>query len=140
MKTKVFIGILLIFIIAVSGCTGSKDTGAVVSIPLSDVSTTVQFYTFTDNGVDITYFAVLGSDGDVRTAFDACDICGGYKGYEQQGTDIRCRNCGRVFAIDGIGTKNNGYGCWPSYLSHEVNGNNILIRASDLKNSRSKFN
>ena len=41
--------------------------------------------------------------------------------------------------IDGLGSKNKGYGCWPSYLPHEVKGNNILIKISDLKGGRHRF-
>lgn len=137
----IILGFLSLLLIACSNVTGSAiaDTGEVVTIPLSDLSTTAQFYEFDNKGVKISYFAVFGSDGKPRTAFDACDVCGGYKGYQQKGTDITCRNCGRVFSIDGLGTKNKGYGCWPSYLPHEVNGDNILIKVNDLAAGKHRF-
>ncbi len=138
----VFLALLMLLIVGCgNNATGNfvADTSGYVNIPLSDLSNKVQFYTYDDNGVKINYFAVLGSDEKPRTAFDACDVCGGYKGYEQQGRDIACRNCGRVFSIDGLGTKNKGFGCWPSYLPHKVEGNNILIKASDLKAGRKRF-
>ena len=144
-KQILIIGILGLLALVIAGCgnnaTGNfvADSVGQVSIPLSDLSDKVQFYNYDDNGVRISYFTVLGSDGKPRTAFDACDVCGGYKGYEQQGSDIACRNCGRVFSIDGLGTKNKGFGCWPSYLPHKVEGNNILIKVSDLKASRHRF-
>ena len=106
---------------------------------MSDLTDQVQFYNLDDRGVNIVYFAVLGSDGKPRIAFDACDVCGGYKGYEQQGNDIKCNNCGRVFSIDGLGTKNKGYGCWPSYLPHKIERDNLLIKISDIKDGRSRF-
>ena len=137
------------FLLASGGkATGNTPTGdapaalgneGLVKISLSGLSNAAQFYEYDDNGVKINYFAVLGSDGKPRTAFDACDVCGGYKGYQQKGNDIECRNCGRVFSIDGLGTKNKGYGCWPTYLPHDVNGDDILIKASDLKKERPKF-
>lgn len=147
MRKQIFITILLILTyLFVIGCSNNNVTGStvadsegVVKIPLSDLSDKVQFYTFEDNGVKINYFAVLGSDGKPRTAFDACDVCGGYKGYEQRGDDIRCRNCGRAFSIDGLGTRNKGYGCWPSYIPHEVKDGDILVKISDLKTERAKF-
>jgi uncharacterized membrane protein len=143
MKKIIFIGMLMILVL--TGCkTGTttstaQETGGFIEIPLSDLSSTVNFYELNDGGINIKYFAVLGSDGEIRTAFDACDICGGYKGYEQVGSDIRCKNCGKVFKIDGLGTKNKGYGCWPSYLPHEVSGDKVLIKVSDITNGKSRF-
>lgn len=119
--------------------TGNVVSDGVVSIPLADLSTTANFYELDDNGVKIRYFVVLGSDGEPRTAFDACDVCGGIKGYEQIGKDIKCRNCGRVFSIDSVGTENKGYGCWPSYLPHEIEGNNLIINVSDIKAGKFRF-
>lgn len=114
-------------------------TEEIIEIPLSGITRTVKFFEYNDNGITIRYFAVLGSDGNVRTAFDACDVCGGYKGYEQRETDIVCKNCGRAFLIDGLGTKNTGYGCWPSYLSHKTKDNKIIISVDEIKKARAKF-
>jgi len=147
MKKIILIGILILTAIVISGCgnkampTGNVVAGSegYVTIPLSDLSNTVKFYSLDDNGVNINYFLVLGSDGKPRVAFDACDICGGYKGYQQSGNDITCRNCGKVFSIDGLGTKNKGYGCWPSYLYHKIEGDNVLIGISDIKAGRHRF-
>ena len=141
--SKPILIILLLFLII--GCSNKisrntiTDNKASLKIPLSVLSSEAKFYEFNDGGVKINYFAVLGSDGKPRTAFDACDVCGGYKGYQQKGNDIECRNCGRVFSIDGLGTKNKGYGCWPSYLPHEVKGDNILIKVSDIKEGKHRF-
>lgn len=144
MKKIFFLGILMLLSVLVAGCSGNNTAGSavsgdVVTIPLSDLSSTVKFYTHEDAGVNIKYFAVLGTDGNPRTAFDACDVCGGYQGYVQQGNDIMCRKCGRVFSIDGLGTKNKGYGCWPSYLPHEVKDGNLLIKVSNIKSGRHRF-
>jgi len=144
MKKTILIGVLLLGLLIVVGCSRSPTgnavaDGKVIKIPLSDLSSEAAFYEYNDNGVKINYFAVLGSDGKPRIAFDACDVCGGYKGYRQQGRDIVCNNCGRVFSIEGLGTKNKGYGCWPSYLPHEVKGDNILIKIDDIKKGRQRF-
>jgi len=144
MENKILITIFIAATLFIIGC-GSNSTGEVVAdtefikIPLADVSNAVKFYEYNGGGVNINYFAVLGSDGKPRTAFDACDVCGGYKGYRQTGNDITCNNCGRVFSIDGLGAKNKGYGCWPSYLPHKIEGDSLLIKISDLKAGRSKF-
>lgn len=145
MRKIIILGMLIALFLILIGCgnnaTGGTiaDSEGVITIPLSDITSTVEFFTYTDNGVGINYFAVRGSDGEVRTAFDACDVCGGYKGYQQKGTDIECRNCGKVFSIDGLGTQNKGYGCWPSYLPHTIQGDNIVIGVSDIRKSRRRF-
>ncbi|MFH1054277.1 MAG: DUF2318 domain-containing protein [Candidatus Woesearchaeota archaeon] len=147
MDYQEFIIIILsvVGILILSGCAGNitgntvVDPSGSVKIPLSDLSEKAKFYEYDDGGVKISYFAVLGSDGEPRTAFDACDVCGGSKGYRQTGNDITCNNCGKVFSIDGLGTRNKGYGCWPSYLPHYVQGDDLLINVNDIKAGRHKF-
>lgn len=117
---------------------GSKPADSVL-IPLSEISTAMKGYTHSIDGVDVNYMVVLGSDGEVRTAFDACEVCGGSKGYKQDGTDIFCVNCGRYFSIDGLGTQNKGRGCWPAYLPHIIEGDSIIIKKSDLDKGRFLF-
>ncbi|MBS1267216.1 MAG: hypothetical protein MAG795_01188 [Candidatus Woesearchaeota archaeon] len=142
MRQKIIFMMFLMSLIIATGCTITGKTvnnEEYIKIPLDELSEEVKFYEYDDGGVNIKYFAVLGSDGEPRTAFDACDVCGGYKGYQQVGEDIKCRNCGRVFKIDGLGTKNKGYGCWPSYLPHEVKGNNVIIEIKDIQEGRRRF-
>ena len=110
----------------------SKDDP--VSIPLSEISTSARFYTFDSNGVTVRYFVVLGSDGKVRTAFDACRVCyKNHKGYTQVGNYMKCNNCGKTFSIDELGTGNSELGCWPSYLANEVKGDSVLLKKTDLE-------
>ena len=140
--------ILLAGILLVSGCINASTTGDVVStqdanrvmkIPVSEISSQVKFYSFNSGGTKVNFFAVKGSDGKIRTAFDACDVCGGYKGYRQEGNDMVCNNCGRYFDINDIGTKNRGGGCWPSYLSHMTEGDDIVIEKSELLAGKWRF-
>ena len=147
------LGLMLITVLFIVGCsdkdgiTGDatttnsveNDEAGVINIPLDSITNEVQKFNYNANGVTVTYFAVRGTDGEVRTAFDACDVCGGKKGYKQQGNDIACINCGKVFSIDGLGTQNKGYGCWPSYLSHEIKDGNIIIKTSELEAGKFRF-
>ena len=55
------------------------------------------------NDVVIKYFIVKSSDGVLRAAFDACDVCWpAGKGYYQKGDFMVCRNCGSSF--EGVST------------------------------------
>jgi len=111
-----------------------------VSIPLSEIGPNAKFYSYDSNGIEIRYFTVFGSDGDVHVAFDACDVCyGAKKGYRQDGDVMQCINCDKVFSISSIGTDNTAVGCWPSFLPTNIEGENVLIEISDLEAKRYMF-
>jgi len=137
-----------LFVVGCSSETGNTNvkTSAelstnegVVKIDANTITKEVQKFNYNSNGVTVTYFAVKGTDGEIKTAFDACDVCGGKKGYTQQGTDIKCENCGKIFRIDGLGTQNKGYGCWPSYLSHNIENGQLIIKTSELDAGAYRF-
>ncbi len=108
------------------------EVGEYVAIPLSEISANLRKYTYSDGGKQIRYLVVLGSDGAPRTALDGCVVCGGAKGYRQQGDDVVCNNCGLHFKIDDLGSLNSGSGCWPIQLEHTVSDGKILIAKKDL--------
>lgn len=154
MKKIILAGLILTYLILalfLLGCT-KEPTGSTVAvseaklegnqikIPANQITNQLQKFEYDAQGITVRYFAVKGSDGKVRTAFDACDVCGGAFGYTQKGKDIACGKCGKVFYIDGLGTKNKGYGCWPSYLSHRIEGENLIINTEDLQKGAFRFN
>ena len=111
-----------------------------ISIPLSEIGPNAKFYSFDSNGIEIIYFTVLGPDGNVHVAFDACDVCyDAKKGYRQNGDVMQCINCDKVFSINSIGTDNTAGGCWPSFLPTKIDGENIIINISDLEANRHMF-
>lgn len=111
-----------------------------IIIPLSGISNEANFYSYDSDGVKIKYFAVTGSDSEVRVALDACDVCyGAKKGYVQNGDVMHCINCGNEYPIDGLGTENTYGGCWPSFIPIDVNDGNVIIKISDLENKRYMF-
>lgn len=142
MKQKILCSLLIILGVLVIGCSSSSadlSPDDVYAIPLDSVTSTVQKFDHDANGVTVRFFVVKGSDGEVKTAFDACDVCGGSKGYVQKGNDIECKNCGRVFDINGLGTENKGYGCWPSYLSHNIVDGNVIVSKKEIEAGKHRF-
>jgi uncharacterized membrane protein len=141
--------IAVLALLMLSGCTGQEasavaseggaatDSGTgsdTVVIPLSAVTETVLHYEYDVSGTKVKYFAVRGSDGVVRTAFDACEVCyGAGKGYSQVGSDVLCNNCGLRFKIDELGEKNKGTGCWPAHIPNEIKGDQVVIKKADLE-------
>ena len=84
MKQRTFSIVLIVIslVFSVSGTsraatrTVTADAAGAVTIPVSDVSTTVRYYEFSDGATTIRFFAVLGADKKPRVAFDACEVCG----------------------------------------------------------------
>ena len=120
-------------------CCGMSTTYAqTVSHPVSELSSTAKHYAYhydlsPTQYKDLEYIIVKASNGDVKTVFNACDVCfNSHKGYSQSGTELRCNNCGNRFPIDGLGIKSTGGTCNPGYLPHTIQGDNVVINVSDL--------
>ena len=111
-----------------------ETTESEVFIPVSDITTTAKYFRDTIDGVTVKYFVVEGEDGEIHTAFDACDVC--YrekKGYSQEGSNMICNNCGNQYPTNCIGTQNSaGGGCWPGYLKTSFEGDNLVISKTEL--------
>jgi len=110
----------------------------VVRNPISEVSETAKHYSYTymlsqTQKKEIEYIIVKASNGDIKTVFNACDVCyNAHKGYSQSGTQLRCNNCGNRFNIDQLGGQGTGGTCNPGYLPHSIDGSDIVINVPDL--------
>ena len=122
----------------------ARDKGGslaqVVAYPLSlfDEGEAKHFELQADNGITIKYFVLKSSDGVVRAAFDACDVCWpSGKGYFQEGDNVVCRNCGKRFASDKINEVKGG--CNPAPLKRKIEGDNLVITIADILDGKSYF-
>lgn len=119
-------------------CLAHEAKAQSVSHPVSEITETAKHYSYTymlsaTLKKDLEYIIVKASNGDVKTVFNACDVCyPAHKGYSQSGTELRCNNCGNRFAIDGLGGSNTGGTCNPGYLPHTIQGDQLVINVSDL--------
>jgi len=88
-----------------------------------------------DTGTKVTFFVLKSSDGVIRAAIDACDVCyRSGKGYVQDGDYMVCTNCGRKFASNRINDVKGG--CNPAPLNRKIVGSNLVISMADInKNS-----
>lgn len=79
----------------------------------------------------IRFFVVKSLDGNIRAAFDACDVCfSAKKGYAQQGSNMVCINCGLKFRTDKINEVKGG--CNPSPLGRKIQNGQVLISLQDV--------
>lgn len=97
------------------------------------------FFTYkTDDGVTIRYFIMKSSDGLIRAAFDACDVCWPEnKGYSQQGDVMVCNNCGRRFPSVRINEVRGG--CNPAPLNRKVENGIVIIQLADVLQGKRYF-
>jgi uncharacterized membrane protein len=111
-----------------------------VDYPLSLFSDgQARHFDYAFNGLVIRYFILQSSDGIVRAAFDACDVCWqSGKGYTQNGDDMVCINCNRRFASNRINEVQGG--CNPAPLDRTIEGDRIVIRVSDIVQGQMYFN
>jgi uncharacterized membrane protein len=92
----------------------------------------------TDDGQPIKFFILKSSDGVVRAAFDACDVC--WKaglGYYQDGDNMVCRNCGQRFPSVKVNEVKGG--CNPVPLRREIVDGQVVIQVRDILEGRQYF-
>ena len=112
-----------------------------VTYPISDYKDgKARFYGHkTPDGITIKYFVLRSSDGVIRVAFDACDVCWPEgKGYKQKGDSMICVNCGKRFASVRVGEVQGG--CNPAPLKRQLAGERVIIKVKDLLEGEKYFN
>ena len=89
-------------------------------------------------GIIVRFFVLKSSDGVIRAAFDACDVCWrSGKGYEQRGDYMICRNCGRRFASVKVNEEKGG--CNPAPLNRRIKGGRVVINIADVLTGKRYF-
>ena len=130
---------MLVSLSATQKAAAAKPASEVV-YPVKDFQNgDARFYSYpAGNGVTIKYFIVKSSDGVIRAAFDACDVCfEAGRGYEQKGDFMVCKNCGRRFASVRVNVVEGG--CNPAPLKREVQGDKLVIQVKDILEGKQFF-
>jgi uncharacterized membrane protein len=97
-----------------------------------------QFFEHRSGNLTVRYFILKSSDGVLRAAFDACDVCWpSGRGYEQQGDEMICRNCDQRFASVLVNDVSGG--CNPAPLIRSVQGDQLVITVQDIEQGRRYF-
>lgn len=125
---------------AVAASSAISTDAAMVSHPVSLFEDgQARHFEYRDNDISIRYFILKSSDGIIRAAFDACDVCWpAGKGYYQDGDTMVCRNCGRRFASVLVNEVQGG--CNPAPLKRSVDGDKLVLRIDDIREGRQYFN
>ena len=114
--------------------------GGDIAIPIADVDNgKAKFFRYTAaGGKTVRFFAMKSSDGVYRAELDTCDVCyAAKKGYFQDGDDMVCRKCSRRFPSALINDVSGG--CNPVPLTRTVQGDKLIVKASDLESGTTYF-
>ena len=110
-------------------------SGGEIRIPLAQVSDG-HLHRFTaEVSGHAARFLVIRSSAGIRTAFDACQICG-TEGYNEVGSNVVCLHCDANMNIPTIGK---GGGCNPMPLPSRVDGDAVVVRTADLAAEAGQF-
>jgi uncharacterized membrane protein len=154
-RMPLFVGLVGVILIAAAAVIYLNLSGgnpsAIASAPAAAGSTSVSFpaslfedgkarhFEHVDGKHTIRYFVLKSSDGIIRAAFDACDVCWpAGKGYYQEGDNMVCRNCGRRFASVMVNEVKGG--CNPAPLNRAVENGKLIIQIKDIQDGRQYFN
>ena len=118
----------------------SQSTGSDVEYPIDLFADgKARHYEHNDGALTIKYFIIKSSDGVIRAAFDACDVCWpAGKGYVQSEDVMICRNCGRRFASVLVNEVKGG--CNPAPLNRTVENGKLIIKVKDILQGKQYFN
>ncbi len=154
-RLPLLVGIVVAIVIVVAAVVyknqNSVNPSASASAPAAAGSTSVSFpvslfedgkarhFEHVDGKHTIRYFVLKSSDGVLRAAFDACDVCWpAGKGYYQEGDAMVCRNCGRRFASVLVNEVKGG--CNPAPLNRTLDNGKLVIQIKDITDGRQYFN
>jgi len=123
---------------AAAGQSQLKD-GKVYHLASEFADGKARFFKMTVAGnIEVRYFVIKSSDGVIRAAFDACDVCWrSNKGYSQEGDVMVCNNCGRRFPSVKVNEVKGG--CNPAPLIREVEGDKLVIKVNDIVKGKRYF-
>jgi uncharacterized membrane protein len=115
-----------------SSSSVQSAAGQDVVLPLSEFEDgRARFYTYVTGSRTVRFFVLKSSDGVIRAAFDACDVCFRDKrGYRQAGDVMVCNNCEQTFPSTGINVLQGG--CNPVPIERSVADGQVVLRAASL--------
>ena len=124
-----------------SNQTATSGPGKIISLAAADFDDgkARHFSYKASEDIEIRFFVLKSSDGVIRAAFDACDVCWrSGKGYVQSGDTMICRNCGQRFASVKVNEVRGG--CNPSPLDRRVENGKVIITVANLMTGAKYFN
>lgn len=98
------------------------SSGESLVILTADITTDASFFPVEVDGTRMEVIAVKDSKGNIRTAFNTCQVCydSGRGYYEQSGSNLVCQNCGNRFSMDQVEIESGGCNPWPIFAENKT--------------------
>ena len=118
------------------------SSGESLVIHTADITTDASFFPVEVNGTRMEVIAVKDSEGNIRTAFNTCQVCydSGRGYYVQSGDYLVCQNCGNRFSMDQVEIESGGCNPWPIFAENKtVTADEISISYDFLAEAQDIF-
>ena len=142
MFTKNCLRVLILASLILCISTSYADEPNNLTIPAESITQNASFIPVEVDGTKMEVIAVRDSKGEIRTAFNTCQVCNGSElaYYKQSGNQLVCQNCGNRFSMDRVGVSAGGCNPYP-ILENErtITDNNVIIPNSLLKKAKDIF-
>ncbi|WP_333791725.1 DUF2318 domain-containing protein [Muricomes intestini] len=144
----------LVLAFALAGCAKGDDSDQAETtvqeiaaesnlvIPVNELSGTVKFYPVTVDGIDMEILAVKDEEGNIRTAFNTCQVCysSGRGYYKQVGDKLVCQNCGNQFTVEQVEVLSGGCNPLPIFSEDKTEtADSVTINYDFLKEATQIF-
>jgi uncharacterized membrane protein len=144
-KFKILSGAVLAVVVGFLIFTSTSNCRMVMGRDAIDVNVSAmrpgsaQLFCYTDDaGKKLRFVLARGTDGKMRSVFDACRQCFTFhRGYEVVSGELICRVCGNHYHIDRMAEGKAS--CVPASLPHEDASGTVRIRTADLQAGHAFF-
>ncbi len=113
-----------------------------LTIPVKSITQNASFIPVEADGTKMEIIAVRDSNGEIRTAFNTCQVCNGSElaYYKQSGNQLVCQNCGNRFSMDRVGISAGSCNPYP-ILENErtITDDEVIIPETLLKKAKDIF-
>ncbi|MDR0746855.1 MAG: DUF2318 domain-containing protein [Helicobacteraceae bacterium] len=135
-----FAAAFMAFALNANGRTAANDGD--LTIQIKNVSENGGFYQVDVDGAKMEVIAIRASDGTVRTAFNACQVCysSGQGYYKMDRGELVCQNCANRFKAESVGIRSGG--CNPVPIlgdGKRVTDDTIVISRDYLRRAKILF-
>ncbi len=112
------------------------SSGENLEINVADITETASFYPVEVDGTDMEIIAIRDSSGEIRTAFNTCQICyaSGKGYYKQSGEYLVCQNCGNKFTADQVEVQSGGCNPVPIFDTDKTVSEDTITISYDFLN------
>jgi len=144
-RLKIFAGLVLAAGAALLAFSATSNCLAVTGIDTVNVNIAslrpghAATFCYTDDaGKKLRFVLARGTDGKMRSVFDACRQCFTFhRGYQVVGGELICRVCGNHYRIDRM-TEGKA-SCVPVSLSHEDAPGTVILKTAQFRTGHALF-